>query len=63
MARSLRIKLCDRCSQPASVLFRVQYDESGTWIFVCEQCWAAVSQNNPFYVYGGTWKAQKKRGR
>ena len=63
MGRSLRIKLCDRCTLSASVLFRVQYDESGTWIFVCEQCWAAVSGDNPFYVYGGTWKAQKKRGR
>ena len=60
MARSQRIKLCNRCSQAASVLFRVQYDESGAWIFVCKQCWASVSQNNPFYVYGGTWKADKR---
>jgi hypothetical protein len=61
MARSLRIKLCEQCSQSALVLFRVQYDESGEWIFVCEQCWAIVSQDNPFYVYGGTWKAHKRK--
>lgn len=61
MSRSIRTKLCNRCSQPAPVLYRVQYDESGDWIFVCGECWSSVSQDNPYYVYGGTWKAQKKR--
>ncbi|HAJ58357.1 MAG TPA: hypothetical protein DCP31_03025 [Cyanobacteria bacterium UBA8543] len=61
MGRSIRIKSCDRCHLLASVLYRVQYDDSGNWVFVCASCWSSISQNNPFYVYGGTWKAHKKR--
>ncbi|HEY9653170.1 MAG TPA: hypothetical protein V6C95_21105 [Coleofasciculaceae cyanobacterium] len=60
MARSIRAKSCSRCQQLAPVLYRVKYDESGLWIFVCESCWPSISENNPFYVYGGTWKAKKK---
>ncbi|AFZ30958.1 hypothetical protein Glo7428_2451 [Gloeocapsa sp. PCC 7428] len=55
-----RIKLCNRCKQPAPVLYRIQFDESGTWIFVCPEYWLPLSQNNPHYAYGGTWKARKK---
>ncbi|WP_017719985.1 hypothetical protein [Kamptonema formosum] len=55
------MKFCDRCNQSAPVLYRVRYDESGRWFFVCPQCGPAVSQDNPFYVYGGTWKSRKKR--
>ncbi|MGD1911749.1 MAG: hypothetical protein ACFB2X_13085 [Rivularia sp. (in: cyanobacteria)] len=60
MARRLRIKLCSLCSESGSVLYRVKYLEDGDWVFVCPQCWKQVSQNNPFYIYGGTWKAKKK---
>ncbi len=60
MSRSLRVKHCHRCQQIVSVLYRVKFDESGEWIFVCERCWSFLSQDNPHYVYGGTWKAQKK---
>ncbi|MBD2021442.1 hypothetical protein H6F43_14780 [Leptolyngbya sp. FACHB-36] len=56
----LRQKLCSLCQNSSPVLYRIQHDDSGEWIFVCPTCWAAVSQDNPFYVYGGTWKAQKK---
>jgi hypothetical protein len=42
-----------------AILYRVKYDESAQWSFVCRRCWDSVSQNNPFYVYGGTWKAKK----
>jgi len=56
-----REKACDLCQQTASVLYRVQYDASQVWVFVCPQCWQQVSQENAFYVYGGTWKAKKKR--
>jgi hypothetical protein len=59
MARQ-RQKVCDRCVQPASCLYRVQYDGSGQWIFVCLNCWQTVCQDNPFYTYGGTWKAKKR---
>ncbi|WP_082803658.1 MULTISPECIES: hypothetical protein [unclassified Anabaena] len=56
-----RVKLCYRCSQPAPLLYRVKFEENGKWVFVCPQCWTGVSENNPFYVYGGTWKARKQR--
>lgn len=61
MARANRVKPCDRCSQPAPILYRVTYEPEGDWVFVCRECWDVVSANNPFYVYGGTWKSQKKR--
>ncbi|MBE9214388.1 hypothetical protein IQ247_17225 [Plectonema cf. radiosum LEGE 06105] len=60
MSRSLRNKLCSLCGKSSFILYRVKYYENGDWVFVCPQCWEKVSQNNPFYVYGGTWKAKKK---
>lgn len=60
MGKRVRTKQCDRCFQLAPVLYRIQQDESGGWCFVCPDCWAIVRQDNPFYVYGGTWKATKK---
>ncbi len=61
MVRSIRVKHCVRCSQPAPTLFRVKYEEDGGWVFVCPHCWPQISENNPFYIYGGTWKAEKKK--
>jgi hypothetical protein len=55
-----REKTCDRCATPALRLYRVQVDESGQWVFVCDRCFPSVSQNNPHYTYGGTWKAKKR---
>ncbi|MCU0549942.1 MAG: hypothetical protein MUC48_11395 [Leptolyngbya sp. Prado105] len=60
MKRSLREKQCAICAKSAPVLYRIQHDESQEWIFICPDCWNQVSQNNPFYVYGGTWKAHKR---
>jgi hypothetical protein len=60
MSRQLRTKSCGLCSQNAAVLYRVQYQSDRQWIFVCLSCWEKVSENNPFYLYGGTWKAKKK---
>ena len=60
MARQLRIKYCFLCNQSQPVLYRVKYLKGGDWVFVCPQCLQTVNQNNPFYVYGGTWKAKKK---
>ncbi|MBV6627330.1 MAG: hypothetical protein KI793_31055 [Rivularia sp. (in: Bacteria)] len=60
MARQSRSKLCFLCNQARAMLYRVKYLEDGDWVFVCPQCWPQISQNNPFYVYGGTWKAKKK---
>lgn len=59
MGRRVREKTCDRCTQLSSVLYRIQQDKAKTWVFVCPTCWEVVSQDNPFYVYGGTWKAKK----
>ncbi|MBI1242698.1 MAG: hypothetical protein GC195_14575 [Nostoc sp. RI_552] len=60
MSGKNRVKFCHRCSQAAPILYRVRFEQAGNWIFVCGQCWRNVSENNPFYVYGGTWKARKK---
>ncbi|MEO1208170.1 MAG: hypothetical protein AAFX78_01375 [Cyanobacteria bacterium J06638_20] len=60
MARE-RQKGCDRCHQIAPVLYRAQIDASGTWRFICDDCYPQVSQHNPYYTYGGTWKAKKRK--
>ncbi len=57
--KRVRQKVCRFCAKSAPVLYRIRYDESAEWIFVCRHCWERVSHNNPFYVYGGTWKAEK----
>jgi hypothetical protein len=56
----VRQKECDRCLALAAVLYRVRLDGSGRWHFICPTCFPAVSEGNPDYAYGGTWKAQKK---
>lgn len=61
MSRPQRIKPCHICNKEASILYRVKYQEEGDWIFVCPECWQTISQDNPYYTYGGTWKAQKKK--
>ncbi|NEQ25254.1 MAG: hypothetical protein F6K28_40520 [Microcoleus sp. SIO2G3] len=60
MGRSVRSKDCAVCHQFSAVLYRVKYEEDGDWTFVCNNCWSSVSQDNPHYLYGGTWKAKKK---
>lgn len=59
MKSRTRFKSCSRCGQTADVLYRVQA-QPGDWSFVCPSCWPSISQNNPHYVYGGTWKAKKR---
>jgi hypothetical protein len=54
-----REKACSLCQTADLVLFRVQQDASGAWIFVCHACWQGI-RDNSFYVYGGTWKAHKR---
>lgn len=54
-----REKSCSICNQAAQVLLRCQYEMHKEWCFICQNCWQNVSQDNPFYVYGGTWKARK----
>ncbi|MEM7581089.1 MAG: hypothetical protein ACFB02_19480 [Mastigocoleus sp.] len=59
--KAIRSKKCSQCSQDSSVLYRIKYQVEGNWVFVCPKCWENLSQDNPYYTYGGTWKAQKKR--
>jgi hypothetical protein len=67
MAKRQRVKACEflsktrgeRCSKVADVLYRVQYDDSGRWFFICDGCFPEVS-DRPGYVYGGTWKSKKR---
>lgn len=60
MARPIKIKACSRCSLTVPILYRVKDKENGEWFFVCDRCLPTVKENNRFYSYGGTWKAQKK---
>jgi hypothetical protein len=55
-----REKCCDLCGAIAPVLFRVQIDVTQQWQLICPTCQVQVSQNNPHYHYGGTWKAKKR---
>ncbi|MEL6400662.1 MAG: hypothetical protein ACFB12_21245 [Leptolyngbyaceae cyanobacterium] len=58
--KRVREKACDRCQLPATKLYRVQLDASKQWQFLCDRCWPIAKDHNPHYVYGGTWKAQKR---
>ena len=53
-------KPCDLCHQLVDLRYRIQYQADNNWVMVCQQCWQEVSQNNPDYRYGGTWKAKRK---
>ena len=55
----IREKSCDLCDNFSKVLYRIQIDSSQQWRFVCQQCWQSV-HDNPYYVYGGTWKGKKR---
>jgi hypothetical protein len=57
----VRHKLCDRCHQAAPVLYRVQWDDTGVWHFICDACYPALRHQHPDYTYGGTWKAKKRK--
>ena len=51
---------CFKCSKDFPELFRCKFDEKGHWVFLCKSCLNDFKENNLFYQYGGTWKAQKK---
>ncbi|MGB3492616.1 MAG: hypothetical protein WBA57_07800 [Elainellaceae cyanobacterium] len=56
-----RTKACDRCYSVFPVLYRVRYEATAQWHFICPNCLPEIKSNNPFYAYGGTWKARKDR--
>jgi hypothetical protein len=37
-------------------MYRVQFDSSNKWVFICKVCLEKLKPNNPHYKYGGTWK-------
>jgi hypothetical protein len=53
---SPKTKACFACQNAKPRLYRIKHDASKKWDFVCDACWEKYSKNNPFYVYGGTWK-------
>jgi hypothetical protein len=53
-------KLCNRCQENSKILYRVQFAIDRAWVLVCPQCWQIVSLDNPYYLYGGTWKQRRK---
>ena len=54
-----KLKLCDLCCHETDICYRIQYQKDGDWKLVCLQCWQQVAPDNPFYRYGGTWKARR----
>lgn len=53
---TMRVKYCSLCKNDFSTMYRIQYKQPKTWVFVCETCLLKVKDNNPNYRYGGTWK-------
>ena len=53
-------KHCDLCNDLVDIRYRIQHQEDGNWVLVCPECWQKVSRDNPYYRYGGTWKAKRK---
>ncbi len=56
----VKFKNCDYCSQSSQIRYRIQYDSSNQWQLVCPTCQTHLSQDNPYYRYGGTWKGSRK---
>jgi hypothetical protein len=54
----VKLKPCTLCFQNTNIRYRVRYQQNGNWELVCPQCWQKISRDNPFYRYGGTWKAR-----
>ena len=55
----LKSKPCNICHNLVYIRYRIRYQEDGDWVLVCPDCWQKVSQDNPNYRYGGTWKAKR----
>ena len=53
----MRKKTCNHCQLEFQLMYRVQYQKTPTWSFLCKDCLLEVKPNNPFYRYWGIWKA------
>ena len=58
--KRIRTKKCDNCGEERDTLYRIQNDKTDGWIFVCIDCLPKFKEDDPSYVYGGTWKARKR---
>ncbi|MEM0982894.1 MAG: hypothetical protein AAGI17_02985 [Planctomycetota bacterium] len=58
--KSKPTKPCGRCGAEAPRLYRVVVEKDGAWVFVCDDCWPSVSEDNPHYHYGGTWTGRDR---
>jgi hypothetical protein len=52
----MRIKYCKICQKDFTTMYRIQYRQDKSWVFVCKECLLEVKKDNPHYRYGGTWK-------
>ncbi|MBT6568612.1 MAG: hypothetical protein P8O04_07380 [Flavobacteriaceae bacterium] len=52
----MRTKICSRCQEGFSTLYRVQLRQGKDWVFCCKKCTEHQKTNNRNYRYGGTWK-------
>ncbi|MBC8044980.1 MAG: hypothetical protein IAF08_16195 [Rhizobacter sp.] len=54
------MKACFSCGLHKPTLYRIRYDATKRWSFICDGCWPKFRRphgnENPHYVYGGTWK-------
>ncbi|WP_203457584.1 hypothetical protein [Gloeothece citriformis] len=53
-----KLKPCEKCQTLATIRYRIQHDDTQKWWLVCPLCWEQLSKDNPYYRYGGTWKAK-----
>jgi len=58
--KRVRTKACDLCGRTRDTLYRVRHEAGGDWVFLCVDCQEEVSDGNPHYTYGGTWKSRKR---
>ena len=52
----MRIKHCSVCHNNFSTMYRIKYKPIKEWVFTCKNCLNIVKKDNPYYIYGGTWK-------
>jgi len=54
----VKLKTCEHCGELSKIRYRIQFDTTSRWCLVCLNCWQTLSRDNPYYRYGGTWKAK-----
>lgn len=57
--RQPKTKDCLQCGRPTEVAYRIRWDQTRRWGFVCPDCIHPLKDGNPHYTYGGTWKGSR----